>query len=110
MTFEDFMNTGKFGCSNCYDIFESKIDPILKNIHGSNRHVGRLGKVNPKVNLKEQEESTDNIEANTNESEEKEEEVSELDKLKQDLQKAIKEENYEEAARLRDQIKNIEGE
>ena len=110
MTFEDFMNTGKFGCSNCYDIFESKIDPILKNIHGSNRHVGRLGKVNPKVNLKEQEESVDNIEANTNESEEKEEEVSELDKLKQDLQKAIKEENYEEAARLRDQIKNIEGE
>ena len=108
MTFEDFMNTGKFGCSNCYDIFESKIDPILKNIHGANRHVGRLGKINPITKLetqitgkKEQEEMESKVEKEENK------EQSKSDKLKEELQKAIKEERYEDAAKLRDELKKI---
>ena len=109
MTFEDFMNTGKFGCSNCYNIFESKIDPILKNIHGANRHVGRLGKIGPATNLKEQEEQIENSKIEITEKEEKtKKEVNEEDKLKQELQKAIKEERYEDAAKLRDEIKKKE--
>ena len=109
MTFENFMNTGKFGCSNCYNIFESKIDPILKNIHGANRHVGRLGKIGPASNIQEQEEKR---EINKIEGTEKEEpkvanEVSEEDKLREELRKAIKEERYEDAAKLRDEIKNL---
>lgn len=109
MTFENFMNTGKFGCSNCYNIFESKIDPILKNIHGANRHVGRLGKIGPASNMQEQEEKR---EINKIEGTEKEEpkvanEVSEEDKLREELRKAIKEERYEDAAKLRDEIKNL---
>lgn len=109
MTFENFMNTGKFGCSNCYNIFESKIDPILKNIHGANRHVGRLGKIGPASNIQEQEEKKENNKIEETEKEEPKvaNEVSEEDKLREELRKAIKEERYEDAAKLRDEIKNL---
>lgn len=95
LTFEDFMNTGKIGCSNCYDTFQEKIDPILKNMQGSNRHIGRLGKVE-KGSLKE------------NVPEVKQNEISELAKKKQELKKLVKEEKYEEAAKVRDEIKALE--
>ena len=96
MTFEEFMNTGKFGCSNCYDAFETKIDPILKNIHGANRHVGRLGEITTtsKVNAKKE----TKVEQDNNEQ-------IQINKLKEDLKLAIKEERYEDAAKLRDEIK-----
>ena len=50
-TFEDIINTGKYGCPNCYETFEDKMDPILRKLQGANRHVGRLGKVS-KNNIK----------------------------------------------------------
>ena len=96
MTFENFMNTGKFGCSNCYDAFESKIDPILKNIHGANRHVGRLGEINATTQLET--EVTGKVKKENKEK-------SKEEKLKEELEKAIKEERYEDAAKLRDEMK-----
>ena len=101
MTFEEFMNTGKFGCSNCYDVFESKIDSILKNIHGANRHIGRLGEIQPVAEL---ESNLMNKESQKTSSTNK---ASEDEKLKAELQKAIKEERYEDAAKIRDQLKKI---
>ena len=44
-TFDDIVNTGKLGCEECYDVFEDKLDPIIKKIQGANRHVGRIGKL-----------------------------------------------------------------
>ena len=101
-TFEDIINTGKFGCENCYPTFEDRIDPILKRIQGSNRHVGRLGKIiDKKIDEK--------IE---NESKAKKEEIKgekdKLEELKDNLKDAIKEERYEDAAKLRDEIKKLE--
>ena len=101
MSFEDFMDTGRFGCSDCYDIFERKIDPILKNIHGANRHVGRLGEISSesKTNMKEE---------NQIENKKTNKQLSKEEQLKEDLQKAIKEERYEDAAKLRDELKKIQ--
>lgn len=108
MTFEDFMNTGKLGCSNCYDTFESKIDPILKNIHGSNKHIGRLGKIGPALHLKKETERMDTTKEQTGEANINEDTtISEEERLKQELQKAIKEERYEDAAKLRDEINKL---
>ena len=108
MTFEKFMNTGKFGCSNCYDIFESKIDPILKSIHGANRHVGRLGQIEPTSKLENKiTNKNENIQKATEEANKNNKEQNEIDKLKVELQKAIKEERYEDAAKLRDTIKKL---
>lgn len=96
LTFEEFISTGKLGCPECYTAFETRLDPLLKNLHGANRHIGRLGKI----------ESIIPTESETGESIEN----TEIQKLKQNLKKAIKEEHYEEAAKLRDEIKKLEGE
>ena len=48
-SYEDFIESGKFGCDKCYTTFENQIDSILKNIHGVNRHVGRKGKIYPEL-------------------------------------------------------------
>ena len=103
-TFDDFVNSGEFGCSDCYDLFEDRITTILKNLQGATRHIGR-GYREITVN--------DDEEINTNKTRRKVEkkenkEDNELDKLQKDLQKAIKDERYEDAAKIRDEIKDIE--
>ena len=98
MTYNEFINTGKFGCGNCYNVFEDRINPILKNLHGSNRHIGRKGKLT-KYSLKEKMKNEPKMEKKEN---------SEVDQLKEKLKEAIKEERYEDAAKLRDEIKKID--
>lgn len=96
-TFEDIVNTGRYGCANCYDVFEDRMDPILKKLQGANRHNGRLGKIsdnNVKFNKKEEQKAE-----NKNDNK--------LEKLQEDLKKAIKEERYEDAAKIRDEIKKM---
>ena len=101
-TFEDIVNKGRLGCKDCYEVFENRIDPIIKRIQGSNQHVGRIGKVidsridntmGKKENKKERKESK---------------EQSKIEKLQEELKAAIQEERYEEAAKLRDEIKKLE--
>lgn len=95
MTFEEFTNIGKFGCDECYNVFSSKIDTMLKNIHGDNRHVGRIGKISAKNNINDtQKDTTKN---------------NKVDELKEKLRQLVKEEKYEEAAKVRDEIKKEEG-
>ena len=99
-TFDDFINSGEFGCSECYNIFEDRISPILKNLQGANRHIGR--------GYREIAPSTDNEEKASKNVEKKEKKESKLEKLQKDLQKAIKDERYEDAAKIRDEIKTME--
>ena len=100
-TFEDIVNTGKLGCENCYSVFENRLDPIIKKIQGSNKHVGRTGKIiDSKIS-----EKINNKDSKT----ENNKDVSKVKKLQNDLKKAIKEEKYEEAAKRRDEIKKLEG-
>lgn len=94
-TYNDFINTGKFGCENCYSIFSDKLDGVLRNIQGDNIYKGRKGKQIEKE-----------IEFKNNKEENKEN--SKIDKLKEDLEKAVKDERYEDAAKIRDEIKKLE--
>lgn len=97
-TFEEFMKNGKFGCKECYNTFKNKIDPLLQNIHGANRHIGRLGKINESNKIKKEEaRKTERVK-----------EDDKLNKLKNELKIAIKEERYEEAAKIRDEIKKLD--
>ena len=103
-TFDDIINSGKLGCSDCYDVFSDRLDPIIKKIQGANRHVGRIGKVidnkiDEKLNKKEIKE-TKTTENNKNENK--------LEELQEKLKEAIKDERYEDAAKLRDEIKKLE--
>lgn len=91
MTYDDFKKVGRLGCSECYTVFKASLAPLLKRIHGSNQH---LGKVPNPVVLKEQKVLSKFHE--------------ELESAKGELQKAIKNEEFEEAASLRDKIKFLE--
>lgn len=98
-SYDDFIKNGKFGCDECYNTFSNKIDAILKNIHGVNKHIGRNSKMIG-TNL------NDNIKIDKEETKE-ETKQSKIEKLQQRLKQEIKEERYEDAAKTRDEIKNL---
>jgi len=85
-TFRDFRKIGRLGCPACYDTFKDNLSPLLKKIHGSERHTGKI------PSRKEVKRDTKTILAN----------------LKERLEEAVKHEEFEEAARLRDEIREIE--
>lgn len=85
-TYQDFKKMGRLGCGDCYEAFKKQLDPLLKRIHGANRHVGKVPLMVGK-NLKEKRTVQD---------------------IKAQLEKAIMAEEFEEAARLRDMIRDLE--
>ena len=96
-TFDDIVSTGKLGCGICYDVFEVRLDIIIKKIHGDNKHVGRLGKkLKNDSKQHEQQNIKNELQDNT------------IEKLKNELKLAVQEERYEEAAKIRDEIKKIQ--
>lgn len=78
----DFKKTGRFGCATCYEAFAEELPPLLKAMHRSDQHVG---KVPQRENAR--------VQAG-----------AELSHLQKEMEKAIAAENFEAAARLRDQI------
>lgn len=99
---------GKFGCENCYNTFSDKIDYLVKNLHGSSRHIGRKSKFSKqnKDNFEIKKDS-DKLEKVSEEIKNSQEE-NKLEKLQKDLKQAIKDERYEDAAKIRDEIKKLE--
>ncbi len=91
LTYEDFKKVGRLGCSDCYNAFKQSLAPLLKRIHGSNQHAGKSPSP---VSIKE-------LKVASKISEE-------LEAVKQDLAKAVKKEEFEEAAALRDKVKFLE--
>lgn len=85
----DFKKTGRFGCSQCYQVFRSGLDNLLEAMHRNTIHRGKTPEhfIDPAP----EEESPLSI--------------SELHEL---LDEAVSVEDYEEAARLRDSISQIE--
>lgn len=98
LTYSEFMQTGKFGCDNCYTVFAERIDPILKRLQGSNRYTGRKADFNEKG--QKQIESTEQPKETSKQEK--------IDNLKIKLKQLVQEENYEEAAKVRDAIKELE--
>lgn len=82
----DFKKTGRLGCSTCYAVFSQPLEAMLKQMHKGTQHIGKVPKA-----LRAQLDIT-----------------KQRDQLNEQLQKAIEMENYEEAARLRDHLKELE--
>jgi protein arginine kinase activator len=88
LTFSDFRNQGLMGCEECYQYFRAGLEPLLKRMHGSTSHVGKVPKrTGGKVRLRK-----------------------EVENLKNQLQQAVSREDYEDAARLRDEIRRLQQE
>ena len=86
LTFLEFRNHGRFGCPNDYDAFKADLLPLMESVHGEVRHAGKTPRRAPRAKTSQ----------------------VELVQLRQQLQTLVNEENYEEAARIRDKIKQIE--
>lgn len=99
-SYEDFIKNGKFGCDECYNTFHDKIDALLKNIHGVNKHVGRNSKM-----LKAKEDN--NIKEDSKQENKEATKEKKIKELQERLKQEIKEERYEDAAKTRDAIKKI---
>ena len=84
LTYANFQNTGRLGCADCYNAFRPELDLLLKNIQGSNKHFGKFPHVSGAELLSKRRVET----------------------LKAALGKAVENEEYEEAARLRDEIRS----
>ena len=97
MTYVNFKKLGRFGCENCYESFKRALQPLLKKIHGTTRHAGK----EPKV-ITSPSKGTGKKPAKAKTKTEK------LNELKRRLDVAIKQEEFEEAAILRDKIRALE--
>jgi len=87
LSFAEFNKTGFAGCDNCYDSFGRFIVNILKQIHGSAVHHGKVPlNIAGELELKKH-----------------------LRTLRQRLKRCIEAEDYERAAELRDKIASLEG-
>lgn len=84
--FVDFRNSGRLGCSHDYEFFREDLIPLLENIHGDARHTGKTPRRRPQ----------------------RKETETELASLRQKLKAAVTKEDYEEAAKIRDRIKQLE--
>lgn len=99
MKFDEFTRVGKFGCAECYDVFGPLIDDNMKCIHGDNVHNGKKYKA---------EADSDNENVSSSDSEENVKKHH-LEELQLRLKEAVEIENFEEAARFRDEIRALKG-
>lgn len=85
-SFRDIVDSGKVGCAKCYTTFYNQLLPSIQRIHGRTAHTGRT------------------LPATDEQTRRK----AEIESLKATLQREAAAQNYEECARLRDQIKQLE--
>jgi protein arginine kinase activator len=91
ISWAEFRQSGLFGCANDYNVFEKDLTPLLQRAHeGATHHVGKVPtrRGGTGVPMKKQ---------------------MDVAKLRKELAKAVEAEDYERAAKLRDQIKEAEG-
>jgi protein arginine kinase activator len=83
--YSQFARTGRLGCADCYGAFEAQMKQILRRVHGATRHKGRgpRGADGPTARLRD------------------------LSRLREELNRAVEREEFELAAKLRDQIRQM---
>ncbi|MEE8143396.1 MAG: UvrB/UvrC motif-containing protein [Planctomycetota bacterium] len=88
MTYQQFRATGKLGCPGDYRVFRKEMDQLLRKIHDSVQHRGKVpSRVNSEISRRK-----------------------EIEDLKISLKQAVEREEYEMAAQLRDRIFELEQE
>ncbi len=87
MTYSEFARGGKFGCGECYNTFNAEAERVIRQIHASSSHSGKIpSKSGAEVKAKRR-----------------------LADLRKKLKEAVAAEDYETAAKLHSEIKELEG-
>ncbi len=90
-TYNEIANTGHVGCAKCYELFADRLYPSIRRIHGNTTHCGKNS-----PSAKEERSKSEPA---------KEDKIAQL---KDELNKAVEQQNFERAAELRDQINGME--
>lgn len=90
LSFIELLDIGRIGCAQCYAAFGEQMEVLLEKVHGTKTHVGHEPMKKPRQPQKPAKR------------------LSKKDRLEIKLNNAIETEDYEQAARLRDQIKELE--
>lgn len=85
-TYQRFAETGRFGCDDCYHTFATELEPLIRRLHGSLEHHGKIPRRGGAYLIQQQQ----------------------LSELRRRMQEAVAHEAFEEAARIRDQIRQLE--
>lgn len=85
MSFDDFAKVGRLGCVQCYSAFRKDLNDLLRKIHGSCEHRGKIPAGTTDVMKPVRVERS----------------------LREDLKRAVEQEDFEKAADLRDKIKDL---
>lgn len=88
LLYSAFRETGRLGCAECYNAFQFQLRPLLRRIHGDTRHRGKVPT-----------RDGDGIQRSR-----------QLQRLADELQRAVEREEFEHAAAIRDEIKRLETE
>lgn len=89
-SFEEIVRSGKVGCADCYRTFYDKLLPSIQRIHGKIKHSGKVTNSAP---VEPAEETTE----------------EKIEKLKAAMNEAVAKQEFETAAKIRDEIKALEG-
>ncbi len=81
----DFKKAGRLGCADCYATFAEGLEGLLKTMHKGTRHIGKVPQ-----SLQQSRDLAERLKV-----------------LEKKLAKAVEEENFEQAALLRDEIKQM---
>lgn len=85
-TYNEYRETGKLGCGNCYKVFENQLKLLLNTMYSYTGYIGKIPKSND-----------NHIYVN-----------NEIKILREDLNLAVEKEEYEKAADIRDKIRELE--
>ena len=85
-TYKRFRDIGRLGCNECYLTFKEQVVPMIQKIHGYTDHIGKVPKKSgAKLRIK-----------------------NKIKGLRIELNKSIQTENFEKAAKIRDEIRSLE--
>jgi len=85
LRYSRFRETGRLGCARCYETFAEELKPLLRRIHGGVEHVGKSPTRKGALY----------------------EEASRIKRLTAELERAVVSEDYEQAAEIRDRLKEL---
>ncbi len=91
---ERFRREGRLGCEHCYEHFAQVLQPMMRKIHGSLQHTGKRPGTPAKAPARRSSPAATR--------------KARLDELRQALSAAVKAEEYERAAGIRDEIRALE--
>lgn len=83
LSYAAFQKSGMLGCAECYQAFRSQLAPLITRVQGRAQHAGRRPPLDPK----------------------EQERINKMEELRMLMEAAVAMENFEEAARLRDELR-----